>query len=165
MKTTHQRKLHLSTSALLVALVLVGCASSRVQPPPASASAVTCPPDESDAAPTPTIADLNVLRRADQLLSEPATWMHTGDRNCRAAARAWDLYCALDRASLDVLGVACHRSAAMQEVRRVIDERTRGVELAHRLMDYNNLPTTTFADIKGVLAAAIRRLEDRLRAS
>ena len=62
------------------------------------------------------------------------------------------------------MGVACHRSAAMQEVRWVVEDRTRGVDLAHRLMDYNNLPTTTFADIKGVLADAIQRLRGKLHA-
>ncbi|HTQ43892.1 MAG TPA: hypothetical protein VMI75_14115 [Polyangiaceae bacterium] len=125
-----------------------------------------CPPDDqSDAAPPPTMADLNVLRRADALLSEPAAWNHFGERDCDAMARSWNLYCVLHRASLDVTGLACHRSAAMQEVRWVVDDRTRGIDLAHRLMDYNNLPTTTFADIKGVLAEAIQRLSGKLHAS
>lgn len=154
-----------SASVFLAFVYLSGC--SHHIPPLAgtSASTVVCPPDDqSDIAPTPTMADLDVLRRADALLSEPSAWNHLGDRDCDATARSWNLYCVLHRASLDVMGVACHRSAAMQEVRWVVDERTRGVDLAHRLMDYNNLPTTTFADIKGVLAEAIQRLRAKLHA-
>lgn len=148
----------------LALLYLGGC--SPHGPPLAGSGArtVVCPPDESDIAPTPTMTDLDVLRRADALLSEPSAWNHSGDRDCDAAARSWNLYCVLHRASLDVMGVACHRGAAMQEVRWVVDDRTRGVDLAHRLMDYNNLPTTTFADIKGVLAEAIQRLRGKLHA-
>jgi hypothetical protein len=154
-------------SGFLALLFVASCASARVAPPAISvANAVVCPPgDESDVAPTPTMTDLAVLRHADALLSGPSAWNHFGDRECDAAARSWNLYCVLHRASLDVMGVACHRSAAMQEVRWVVDDRTRGVELAHRLMDYNNLPTTTFADIKGVLAEAIQRLSAKLHAS
>jgi hypothetical protein len=110
------------------------------------------------------MADLDVLRRADALLADPSAWNHSGDRTCDAAARSWNLYCVLHRASLDVAGVACHRSAALQEVRSIVDDRTRGMDLAHRLMDYNNLPATTFADIKGVLAEAIARLAGRVHA-
>jgi hypothetical protein len=129
---------------------------------PSAPTTQACPPDDSDIAPAPTAADLAVLRRADQLLSSPSAWNHFGDRTCDPQARSWNLYCALHRASLDVSGVACHRSAAMQEVRWVVDERTRGIDLQHRLMDYNNLPSTTFLDIKGVLADAIRRMEAKL---
>src|SRR5262249_39800884 len=71
----------------------------------------------------------------------------------------WNLYCALHRASLDVTGTFQHRSAAMQEVRWVVDERTHGKDLEHRLMDYNNLPETTLTEIKRVLTEARRRLE------
>ncbi len=154
------------TSHAFLALLCLGC--SHHVPPPAGpgAAPMVCPPDDqSDIAPTPTRADLDVLRRADALLSAPSAWNHFGDRDCDATARSWNLYCVLHRASLDVMGAACHRSAAMQEVRWVVDDRTRGVDLAHRLMDYNNLPTTTFADIKGVLAEAIQRLSGKLHAS
>jgi hypothetical protein len=144
-----------------------GCASSHAPPPARPSHELrVCPPDDqSDVAPEPTTTDLDVLRRADTLLSDPSAWNHSGDRDCDAAARSWNLYCVLHRASLDVIGVACHRSAAMQEVRWVVEERTRGVDLAHRLMDYNNLPTTTFGDIKGVLSEAIRRLAGKLHGS
>src|ERR1700735_5352801 len=148
-----------------VLLLLAGCASASAAPAPAHppAQSVVCPPDgDSDVAPSPTPTDLAVLRRADELLSGPTVWEHSGDRTCDPAARSWNLYCLLHRASLDVAGVACHRSAAMQEVRWVVDDRTRGIDLQHRLMDYNNLPTTTFADVKGGLAEAIQHMASKI---
>jgi hypothetical protein len=130
---------------------------------PRSDTRAACPSDDdTEVAPTPTNTDLAVLRRADDLLSAPSAWSHAGDRECEPAARSFNLYCALHRASIDVVGVACHRSAALQEVRWIVDERTRGVDLAHRLMDYNNLPTTTFTDIKSALRDAIDRLSKEL---
>lgn len=78
------------------------------------------------------------------------------------------LYCALQRASADSYGshdptrVADHRRVALQEVRFAVEEATRGRELNHRLMDFNNLPETTFADIQRVLARATERVRARL---
>jgi hypothetical protein len=78
------------------------------------------------------------------------------------------LYCALQRASADVYGshdpykVADHRRVALQEVRFAVEEATRGRELNHRLMDFNNLPETTLADIRHVLAQATARVRARL---
>jgi hypothetical protein len=52
-----------------------------------------------------------------------------------------------------------HRGAAMQEARFLIDEITAKRDYQHRLMDYNNDPTTTFTDIQKIF----RTLEDRIR--
>jgi hypothetical protein len=51
---------------------------------------------------------------------------------------------------------------ALQEVRFAVEEATRGRELNHRLMDFNNLPETTLADIRHVLAQATARVRARL---
>jgi hypothetical protein len=119
--------------------------------------------DDSDVAPTPTELDVRILHRADELLADASRWEHGGDRECPSGARSWNLYCAIHQASLDVSGTFQHRSAAMQEVRWVVDERLHGQQLGHRLMGYNNLPTTTFADIKSLLAEAATRIEAKLR--
>ena len=48
-------------------------------------------------------------------------------------------------------------------VREIVDE-TGGDRLqSHRIMDYNNHPKTTLAEIHGLLDAAQARLEKRLR--
>jgi hypothetical protein len=141
---------------LLIAALALGCRA------PAPRVAV---PDDPDAAPIPTAIDVRVVQRAEVLLADPSAWRHAGDRDCAPEATSWNLYCVLERASLDVTGGFEHRSAALQEVRWVVDERTRGIELQHRLMDFNNLPTTSFADIKSVLAEAQRRLVAKVGAS
>ena len=57
---------------------------------------------------------------------------------------------------------SCHDDkmgqAATREVRRVIEELNPGRKFQHRLMDYNNLPSTTFEDIKKVLHLARQRV-------
>ena len=53
---------------------------------------------------------------------------------------------------------------ALQEVRFAIEDVTGGREFEHRLMDFNNLPETTFEDVKEVLAVARRRVAARLEA-
>jgi hypothetical protein len=51
------------------------------------------------------------------------------------------------------------RVAAMQEARFVIDEiAPKAKNYEHRLMDHNNDPTTTFADIQ----KSVRALEERI---
>jgi hypothetical protein len=56
-----------------------------------------------------------------------------------------------------------HRRVALQDVRFAVEEATKGIELEHRLMDFNNLPTTRLEDVKRVLAVAIERVRQRLR--
>ena len=48
--------------------------------------------------------------------------------------------------------------AATREIRRVIEELNPGSQFEHRLMNYNNLPTTRFEDIKKVLRMTRERL-------
>ena len=54
-------------------------------------------------------------------------------------------------ATIEVSGNAEHRGAALQEARFVIDEISIDRNYEHRLMNYNNDPTTTFDDIQEVL--------------
>lgn len=117
-----------------------------------------------------TAQDLQTLERASELLGSESAWNRNDDRRC-ADDESMDkrsLYCALQRASADVYGshdpykVADHRRVALQEVRFAVEEATRGRELNHRLMDFNNLPETTLADIKHVLAQATSRVRARL---
>ena len=60
-------------------------------------------------------------------------------RDCPPGATTWSLFCALHDASIAVAGRYEHRAVALQEVRFAIEDATRGIELAHRMMDYNNL--------------------------
>jgi len=107
-------------------------------------------PDDSNARPPVTQADLQIVRRAREILDSPAKWNRADNRVCPAAAKTFSLYCALEAATIELSGKAEHRGAALQEMRFVIDEIAADRNYDHRLMDYNNDPTTTFADIQEV---------------
>jgi hypothetical protein len=112
-----------------------------------------------------TTDDLRILERADTLLKDELAWNRNDDRQCdddRATGK-WSLFCALETASTEVLGEYDHRRAALQEVRFVVEEATRGREFEHRLMDFNNLPETRFDDVKRVLRASRERVAARLK--
>jgi hypothetical protein len=146
----------------LVALVTSGAAQTKNPPPqPAIQFTETSPEVESRNQPV-TGEDLRILQRADQILSSPAVWNRKDTRTCKPADRTWSLFCALEKASLDVLGGYRHREVALQEVRFAIEDATRGVQFEHRLMDYNNLASTRFEDIKAVLKVAADRVSARL---
>lgn len=111
-----------------------------------------------------TKEDLQILRRADKILSSEAVWNRKDTRVCKPEDKTWSLFCALQKASIEVLGSYDHRRVALQEVRFVIEEVAKGKEFEHRLMGYNNLPSTQFKDIKKVLKMATERVAARLKA-
>jgi len=119
--------------------------------------------DDPDARPPVTKADLRIVQQAKKILNSPARWNRSDTRVCPAGAKSFSLYCALEKATDEVTGNFQHRSAVMQEARFVIDEiapNRRTYE--HRLMDYNNDPTTTFADIQKVFRLLEERIMERL---
>ncbi len=107
--------------------------------------------------------DLLILKRADEILSDETKWNRKDDRTCKPEDKIWSLFCALQKASIEVLGKSDHRRVALQEVRFAIEEVTKGRAFEHRLMDYNNLATTDFKDIKQVLKMATEKVEARLK--
>ena len=115
--------------------------------------------DNPDARPPVTKADVRIVQRARKILNSQSKWNRADTRVCPADAKTFSLYCALEKATDEVSGKFEHRSAAMQEARFVIDEiAPNRNSYEHRLMDYNNDPTTTFADIQKFF----RLLEDRV---
>lgn len=85
-----------------------------------------------------TEEDLRILRRADQILSSQAVWNRHDTRICKPEDQTWSLFCAMEKASLDVLGQYQHRQVALQEVRFAVEDVTKGMNFEHRIMDYNN---------------------------
>ena len=170
-------RLSRSTLPLLFACCLAACATGEAK------AQVTVPAQSRDKFGDPaqyevrdlpvTVQDLQTLERATALLGSESAWNRNDDRQCAddEAIDKRSLFCALQRASADVYGshdpykVADHRRVALQEVRFAVEEATRGRELNHRLMDFNNLPDTTLADIQRVLAQATARVQARLSKS
>jgi hypothetical protein len=106
--------------------------------------------------------DISILTSANLQLTDPLFWDRADDRKCRTEDETVSLYCALYFGSINTIGEFQHRRTALQEVRFAIEDATGGRDFEHRLMDFNNLPKTSFDDIKGVLKTAAERVQDRL---
>jgi hypothetical protein len=149
------------TCMLIAAVVLVCAATLQAQ----SSSGKDGAPlsDDPDARPPVTKADIRIVQRAKQILDSPAKWNRSDTRVCPAGAKSFSLYCALEKATDEVTGNFQHRSPAMQEARFVIDDiAPNRKNYKHRLMDYNNDPTTTFSDIQKVFQLLHDRIAERL---
>jgi hypothetical protein len=153
------------SATIVLVVLLTSSAAQRQNPPrqPAIQLTETSPEAESRSQPV-TSEDVRILQRANQILSSPAVWNRHDTRTCKPADRTWSLFCALEQASLDVLGEYRHREVALQEVRFAIVDATNGRRFEHRLMDYNNLASTSFEDVKAVLKVATDRVSARLPA-
>jgi len=119
----------------------------------------------SDANPPVAQSDLQIVQRARQLLNSPAKWNRADNRECPANNQTYSLYCALEKATEEVTHNFKHRGAVMQQARFAIDEvLAKGNHYDHRLMNYNNDPKTTFADVQKFFAILEERIESRLAA-
>ena len=119
--------------------------------------------DDSEARPPVTKGDLEIVKRAREILSSPAKWNRADTRVCPADEKTFSLYCALEKATDEVSAHFEHRGAAMQEARFVIEEVAPHKDYEHRLMGYNNDPTTTFADIQKVFSLLEAHVAKRLQ--
>lgn len=106
----------------------------------------------------PSEHDVAILERTLELLAGEAAWSKRDTRECDPDATELSLYCALRRASEEVSGGFEHRAASLQEVRYAIDRARPDAEYAHRLMDYNNDPDVTLADVHAMLEEALANL-------
>jgi hypothetical protein len=125
------------TTTLLVTLIIAGSVKAQVTS------------DDSDARPPVAKVDLEIVSRAREILDSPSKWNRADNRVCPATAKTFSLYCALEKATTEKAGSFAHRGAAMQEARFVVEEIAPNVkDYEHRLRDYNNDPTTTFAGVQ-----------------
>ena len=107
----------------------------------------------------PNALDREILVRAAEIISSDTVWNRADNRKCPAAATKWSIYCAVERAQIEVAGGFHHRRPAGELVREIVDERTRARNYNHRMMDYNNDPTTTLADVRSLFAEALARIK------
>ena len=105
--------------------------------------------------------DLLILRKADELLSSERQWDKSSVRKCSESYRL-SLYCALEKASIEIMGKYVHRQAGLQEVRFIIDDKYKARWKVHRLADFNAHSDTAFLDVKLVLKEAIISVEGKL---
>lgn len=105
----------------------------------------------------PNELDRQIVQRAATILSSASTWNRDDNRRCPTTATTWSIYCALERATIEVTGAFHHRRPALEVVRQIVEERTAGRNYNHRLMDYNNDSTTTLRDVQSLFAEALKR--------
>ena len=101
--------------------------------------------------------DRRIIERADAILVSDAVWNRADNRECPSGATTWSVYCALERATIEVTGAFHHRRPALEVVRQLVEDRTKGRNYAHRLMDYNNDPSTRLTDVRSLFAEALAR--------
>jgi hypothetical protein len=106
--------------------------------------------------------DISILESADAKLADELVWDRADNRKCDVEDEIFSLYCSLFFGSMVTIGEYQHRRTAIQEVRFAIEDATGGREFDHRLMDFNNLPETSFDDVKAVIELARDRVQARL---
>jgi hypothetical protein len=119
--------------------------------------------DDPDIRPSLSQLDVRILAQAQLLLGSDHVWNRADNRVCEKQATTWSLYCALATATNSVGAEFSHRDAVLQEVRFVIGEIAVEKNYQHRLMDYNNDPSTALADIQEVLTIAKSLINLRIR--
>jgi hypothetical protein len=108
----------------------------------------------------PNDLDREIVQRAASILASANVWNRNDNRQCPAGATVWSIYCAMEAATAEVTGGTDHRRPAMEVVREIVEDRTQGRNYNHRLMDYNNDPTTTFTDVQNIFREALDRMND-----
>lgn len=103
--------------------------------------------------------DREILQHAAAIITSDAVWNRADNRKCAPTATTWSIYCAEERASVDVTGGFHHRRPALELVRQIVDERSQGKSYTHRLMDYNNDPSTHLEDVRSLFAEALARIK------
>lgn len=106
----------------------------------------------------PTELDRAIIERAAAILNSNSVWNRADNRKCDSSATQWSIYCAVYQATIDVTGGFHHRRPALELIRQLVEERTAGRNYHHRLMDYNNDPSTSLTDVKRLFNDAIARI-------
>jgi len=103
-----------------------------------------------------TTNDVAILESALKRISSLQGWDRNADQDCRNDDQErTSLFCVLWAAVESQMGRYHHAQPAMDLVRSVIAERWRDRLSGHMLMDFNNHPSTTAADMRTALEAAL----------
>jgi len=123
----------------------------------------TSPPVNVATKPALTKSDIEVIKRARQILASAAKWDRHDTQDCPADAKFFSLFCALKKADTEVHGTFDNDGATIREARRVVDDTAPNVKnYKARLTDFNNDPSTTFSDVQRLLRLVEERLTKQL---
>jgi hypothetical protein len=107
----------------------------------------------------PSALDLKIVQKAAEILATEDAWNRADNRKCPANASKWSIYCALERAEVEVTGGLHHRRPAAEIVREIVDERTASRNYHHRLIEYNNDATTHLQDVQSLFLEAEAKIK------
>lgn len=107
----------------------------------------------------PSDLDREIVKRAAAILWSETLWNRADTRECSPSDTKWSIYCAMEKATIEVTGGFHHRRPALQVVRKIVEDRSEGKPYKHRLMDYNNDPATRFADVQTLFGEALQRVK------
>ncbi len=102
----------------------------------------------------PTADDLAIIDRAIALIPDASVWNKNDNRECPPGQTRLSMFCALMQATTEISGGIHYRQPAMQAVREMLNTVDKSRIKTHRIMDYNNHPDTTLAEIHGLLKSA-----------
>jgi hypothetical protein len=111
----------------------------------------------------PTASDIAIITRAIALLPNETVWNKNDNRQCPAGQTKLSMFCALAQATTEISGGIHYRQPAAQAVREALNAVDSSRIKTHRIMDYNNHPATTLAEIHAVLNSARTKLEKDIR--
>ena len=74
----------------------------------------------------PSDLDREIVKRAAAILSSERVWNRADTRECSPADTKWSIYCAMEKATVEVAGGFHHRRPALQVVRKIVEERSAG---------------------------------------
>jgi hypothetical protein len=111
----------------------------------------------------PTASDIAIIARAIELIPNESVWNKNDNRQCPEGQPKISMFCALQKATTEISGGVHYRQPALQAVREALNNVDSSRIKDHRIMDYNNHPATTLAEIHQVLRAAQSKLKSDLR--
>jgi hypothetical protein len=135
-------------------------ALARMKGPPDQPleKAAACPPPPE---PAVTALDIKIVERAQQILASADKWNKQDGQTCPAGEKTVGIFCALKQASQEIIGEFDEVSPVMREARRVVDS-VATKPYGARLIDYNNDPAVSFADLQSFFRILHDRLSRRL---
>jgi hypothetical protein len=111
----------------------------------------------------PTSQDVAIIDRAIALLPNVDVWNKNDNRQCPPNQQKLSMFCALMQATTEISGGIHYRQPALQAVREVVNTVDQSRVKTHRIMDYNNHPSTTLQEIHSLLKSAQELLKKDMR--
>ncbi len=111
----------------------------------------------------PSVEDLRILDRAEQLMAGGRSWCKECDQYCNSISYPfrWSLFCALHQASMEMQNEYLNQRPVMQAIRLAIAQQHPGKEWDDALNEFN-LIASDYSAVKAIIAEAREMLMLRI---